>query len=443
MEKGPGLIVRRVFPGSIGSKLGVKPGDRILSINGSNLRDEIDYRFLLADKVVRIRIFDESQGRGREVRLRKNWDDGMGLEFEPPHIRSCNNRCLFCFVDQLPSGLRRSLYLKDEDYRLSFLHGSYLTLTNLVPKDWDRITKQRLSPLFISVHSTEPSLRRFLLGNPNAPDVMSQLRKLAKARIEMHLQVVICPGLNDGPSLEKTIRDLTTLYPQARSLSLVPVGLTAYRHDLFPLRLMNPAQAGGIVELSDRMRREFRREQDTYFLHLADEIYLLAERPFPAPRTYEGYPQLENGVGLTRRFLTEFKRRERFLPSSLEKERSFLLLTGKSALGIIRPAVERLNEINNLRIEAISLPNCLFGPTVTVAGLLGGRDFGDFLKRTGGKEDVLLPESALRDQEETFLDDVTIPQLRQETGRNIFPIQESASALLRFLLQSPRGKRVP
>jgi putative radical SAM enzyme (TIGR03279 family) len=442
MEKGPGLIVKRVFPRSIGSKLGVKPGDRILSINGCNLRDEIDYRFLLTDRAVRIRIFGESQGE-REVRLRKNWDDGMGLEFAPPRIRSCNNRCLFCFVDQLPPGLRPSLYIKDEDYRLSFLHGSYLTLTNLLPKDWGRITKQRLSPLFISVHSTEPSLRRFLLGNANAPDIMPQLRSLAKARIEMHLQVVLCPGLNDGPSLEKTIRDLATLYPQARSLSIVPVGLTAYRQGLFSLRPMSPTEAEEIVELSGRMRREFRREQDTYFLHLADEIYLLAERPFPAPRTYEGYPQLENGVGLARRFLTEFRRGERSLPPALEKGRDLLLLTGESALGIIRPVVNRLNEINNLRIEATSIPNSLFGPTVTVAGLLGGRDFGDFLKRMGGKADVLLPESALRDQEETFLDDVTIPQLRQETGRNIFPIRESASALLRFFLQSQTAKRVP
>jgi len=442
MEKRPGLVVRKVFPRSIGSKLGIKPGDRILSINGSSLRDEIDYRFLVVDKVVRIRIFDTSQGE-REVRLRKNWDDGLGLEFQAPPVRCCNNRCLFCFVDQLPPGLRRSLYIKDEDYRLSFLHGSYLTLTNLAPKDWDRIAKQRLSPLFISVHSTEPSLRRFLLGNPNAPHIMPLLRRLAMARIEMHLQVVICPGLNDGPSLEKTIRDLITLYPQARSLSLVPVGLTSHRQGLFPLRPMSPAAAEEIVELSDRMRRELLKEQDTYFLHLADEIYLLAGRPFPAPRAYEGYPQLENGVGLARRFLMEFKRRERFLPSSLEKGRSFLLLTGESALGIIGPAVHRLNKINNLRIEATSIPNCLFGSTVTVAGLLGGRDFGDFLKGAGGKEDVLLPASALRDGEETFLDDVTISQLRLETGRNIFPIQESASALLRFLLQSQTAKRVP
>jgi NifB/MoaA-like Fe-S oxidoreductase len=206
---------------------------------------------------------------------------------------------------------------------------------------------------------------------------------------------------------------------------------------------MSPAAAEEIVELSDRMRRDLLRERDTYFLHLADEIYLLAGRPFPAPRAYEGYPQLENGVGLARRFLAEFKRRERFLPSSLEKGRSFLLLTGESALGIIGPAVHRLNEINNLWIEAISIPNCLFGSTVTVAGLLGGRDFGDFLKGAGGKEDVLLPASALRDREETFLDDVTISQLRQETGRNIFPIQENASALLRFLLRSQTAKRVP
>ena len=442
MEKGPGLIVRRVSPGSIGSELGIKPGDRIVSINGCILRDEIDYRFRLADKVVRIQILDSSRGE-REIRLRKDWDEGLGLEFKPLPVRACNNSCLFCFVDQLPPGLRRSLYIKDEDYRLSFLHGSYLALTNLTPQDWDRITTQRLSPLFISVHSTEPSLRRFLLGNPKAPDIMPQLRRLARSRIQMHLQAVICPGLNDGPSLEKTIRDLAIFYPQAQSLSLVPVGLTSYREGLFPLRSMSPAEAERIVELSERIRREFRKKQGSYFLHLADEIYLLAGRPFPSPKTYEGYPQLENGVGLSQQFLAEWKRRERFLPPSLEKERSFLLLTGESALGILGPALKRLNEIRNLQIEAISLPNSLFGPTVTVAGLLGGGDFRDFLKRTGGKGDVLLPESALRDQEETFLDDVTISQLQQETGRAIFSVKESTSALLGFLFPSKRGKRLP
>ncbi|MFH0872278.1 MAG: DUF512 domain-containing protein [bacterium] len=439
MERSAGLVVSKISPRGIGSKLGIAAGQKILSINGLDLRDEIDYRFLLTERVVRLRILDESGGL-REVRIRKEWDEGLGLEFEGFPIRSCNNRCLFCFVDQMPPGLRRSLYHKDEDYRFSFLHGNYVTLTNLSEGDWSRVAEQRLSPLFISVHASDLGLRRFLLGNPKAPDILRQLRRLAAAHIQMHLQVVICPGLNDGLALEKTIQDLASLRPYAQSLSLVPVGLTDHRQGLFPLSLMSRTGAEEIVERSERLRAQFRRGGGDYFLHLADEIYLLAGRPFPPPRTYEGFPQLENGVGLSCRFLTEFRRRERSLPTSLPDPRSFLLLTGRLAFGVLGPVVDRLNEIRRLQVEAVPIPNSLFGSSVSVAGLLPGKDFRDFLREKGGGREVLIPESVLRDEGDAFLDDVRLPQLSRESGQSISPVNGVAS-LLRILLQprSPKG----
>jgi putative radical SAM enzyme (TIGR03279 family) len=342
-------------------------------------------------------------------------------------------------VDQLPRGLRRSLYFKDEDYRLSFLHGNYVTLTNLSEQDGDRIARQRLSPLYISVHSTDPEIRRFLLGNPQAPDLMSQLRRLAQSQIEMHLQVVICPGLNDGPSLEKTIQDLSSLRPFARSLSLVPVGLTAHRQGLFPLCPMDALQAEEVVELSRRWRRRFIRGAGEHLLHLSDEIYLLAGRPFPSPRTYDGYPQLENGVGMASRFIAAFCRREKTLPPSVEDERRFLLLTGELAFPLLRPIVDRLNEIHKLQIEAIPIRNSLFGSRVTVAGLLAGKDLVDGLKGREGAADVLIPESALRYQGKSFLDGLSLPQISRTAGRRILPVRDSIADLLRILLQPGRN----
>jgi len=438
MERSKGLVVKRVSACGIGRGLGIRTGNRVLSINGFDLRDEIDYRYLLASREVRIRFFDESKGE-QEVRVRKGWDQGLGLEFEAFPIRSCNNRCLFCFVDQLPPGLRHSLYFKDEDYRLSFLHGNYLTLTNLSERDWTRIAEQRLSPLFISVHSTDLEMRRFLLGNPKAPNIMSQLRRLAEACIQMHLQVVICPRLNDGPCLEKTIQDLATLRPHARSLSLVPVGLTAHRQGLFPLSPMRLVEAEEVVELSERYRVQFRKGGGNYFLHLSDEIYLLAERPFPHPRTYDGYPQLENGVGLSQRFMGAFRRREKSLPTSLKEERSFLLLTGEMAFRLLRPITDRLNEIRNLQVDLAPLKNSLFGSSVTVAGLLSGKDFKDFLQGRKDAAGILIPESALRDQGEAFLDDVSLPEISQGVQGKIFPVRDNIASLLRILLQSGRS----
>jgi len=431
--------VRSVSARGIGRGLGIKAGSRILSVNGIPLRDEIDYRFLMAAAEVRIRFFDDSEGEW-EVRLRRAPEQGLGLEFEAFPIRSCNNHCLFCFVDQLPKGLRPSLYFKDEDYRLSFLHGNYVTLTNLSEGDWNRIVRQRLSPLFISVHSTDLGIRRFLLGNPEAPDIMSQLKRLAQARIRMHLQAVICPGLNDGPSLERTIQDLASLRPHACSLSLVPVGLTAHRQGLFPLSALGPEEAEEILELSERYRRQFRKGDGNSFLHLADEIYLLAERPFPSPRAYDGYPQIENGVGLSQRFITAFRRREKSLPSSLREERRFLLLTGKMAFPLLLPMVDRLNQIQNLQMDVAPLENSLFGSSVTVAGLLSGKDFRDVLKGRKDAALVLIPESALRDQGGAFLDDLSLAQISPEVERKIIPVGD-ANSLSRILFASGGGLR--
>jgi len=427
--------VKGVSASGIGWKLGIRPGAQILSVNGERVRDEIDFRFLVASTPVRVRLWEEGKGE-REIRVRRVEGEAWGLEFEPFPVRSCPNRCLFCFVDQLPPGLRPSLYFKDEDYRLSFLHGNYITLTNLGREDWNRIVRQRLSPLYISVHATDPDVRRFLLGNPQAPDIMEQLQRLARARIEMHLQVVICPGLNDGSILLKTIRDLSSLRPYARSLSLVPVGLTSHREGLFPLSPLKKDEAADLVEISERYRRIFRKDGGSSFLYLADEIYLLAESPFPPPLAYDGYPQLENGVGLARRFLSAFARRERMLPGAVEGERHFLVVTGESAFPILRSVADRLNEIRNLRLEVRPLANSLFGNSVTVAGLMSGRDLLSCLREWRGPGEVLVPESALRYRGDAFLDGLSLPEISRLLGRKIHAVRDKdVSHFLRLLLR--------
>lgn len=435
---------------------GLLPGDRLLAANDHPLRDVIDFRFYAdgprATFLVR---------RGEEewtVTLRRlPGKDGFptqawGIEFVQPifdRVRLCANRCPFCFLDQLPPGLRPSLYLRDDDYRLSFLYGNFVTLTNLGPEDWERLAEQRLSPLYVSVHATEPELRRLLLGRRDLPDIREQLSRLGRLGIAAHTQVVLCPGVNDGVHLERTVGDLAGLFPTVRSVTLVPVGLTRFRQPAqpgleeatFPLRPYTSAEAHALLRWAAPRQRDFRKRWGCTFLYLADEFYLLAGRPIPSAHRYDGFPQVENGVGLVRLLLDDWARLRRRLPLERFRPRRLSLACGT----LIAPLLSRLaGEFSTLQeglsIEVIPIENITFGPTVTVSGLLTGEALRAGLRKVRG-EILFLPRVAF-DERGRMLDEVSVEALEQELGRPVF-LAERMSQVIRTLRRLEGEKCFP
>ncbi len=411
------LAISEVRPGSIASELKLEPGDRLLTVNKQPVRDVIDYHYLMADEKVLVGIVKTNKEYW-ELEIEKDYDDTLGIEFHRPvgKIKSCANKCLFCFVDQMPPGMRDSLYIKDDDYRLSFLRGNFITLTNLAKKDLERIIGQHLSPLYVSVHTTDESLRQRMMGSKNAGKVLEQLRCLAENDIEIHTQVVLCPGLNDGRQLQKTIRDLSSLWPQVRSTAVVPVGLTMFRDNLPTIEIFMPHRARKLVCSVQKMQEFFKSKYDYPLVFAADEFYLCGGLPIPGFKSYADFPQLENGVGLSRIFLEEWALAARAMPASLPAPRRATLLTGSLAEPIMAKVVAALNNIAGLTVETIVVKNNYFGHSVTVAGLLTGRDI---LSATAGCDlgDVLiLPRVLLKEEEELFLDGVSLTDIKQELG---------------------------
>ena len=406
-------MVKQIQPGSIAAEIGIEPGDRVLALNGVPVADLLDYRFYSTDEQLTVTL-DRRNGEQWLLEIEKEYDEDLGLVFAEPfgRMRRCRNRCLFCFVDQMPPGLRSSLYVKDDDYRLSFVEGNFITLTNVGDRELRRIADQRLSPLYISVHTTNPALRRRMMGHPRAGAVMDQLRYLAAADIEMHTQVVLCPGLNDGGELRRTIRDLAALWPAVRSLAVVPVGLTRFRAGLFPLRACTPAAARELIAEITALQEEFRRKWGSSFVQLADEFYLSAGQAVPPAEAYDGFPQLENGVGLARLFLDEWRAVEAGgLPGKVPPRR-VTVVTGRLGAVLLAPVAARLNRIRGLHVDLAVVDNDFFGHTVTVAGLLTGADIRKTLLGKLRGDLVVLPKTALRD-DHLFLDDMTLSELQE------------------------------
>lgn len=417
-----GLKIKAVVPESPGSQAGLLPGDRLVAIGGRPVRDIIDYYFWLAvaEPVLTVKR-DEAEFT---VRLEEDVHD-LGLSFTTPfgRVRRCANHCLFCFVDQQPPGLRPSLRFKDDDYRLSFWEGNFITLTNCTPRDLTRIIEQRLSPLYVSVHTTNPELRARMMGNPQAAKINAQLRELAAGGITLHTQIVLCPGLNDGEELDRTVCDLAALFPAVRSVAIVPVGLTRYREGLYPLRPVTRAEAVAVLAKVTAWQQEFHRRYGSRLVFASDEFYLLAGKEIPAAKEYEGFPQLENGVGLVRQFLDAWKRVERRLPARSAPCRA-LLLTGTMAVPILQSVVDRLNAVEGLDVTLLPVKNVFFGDTVTVAGLLTGQDIcaacaGAF--QAGKRPDlIIIPAAALKERK-LFLDGMTIAEVVRRLGCRVVP----------------------
>jgi putative radical SAM enzyme (TIGR03279 family) len=433
-----------VEAGSIGEELGFQPGDRLLSINGVRPRDLIDFQMLVGEEDLRLEVEDPA-GEVHVIELEKDADDGLGLAFSEAlfdGLRQCNNRCPFCFIDQQPPGHRRSLYLKDDDYRLSFLYGSYLTLTNLTAADWQRIEAQRLSPLYVSVHATDPELRSRLLVNPRAALLLDQLRWFAERRLQIHAQVVVCPGVNDGEALGRTLQDLAAFaegdWPTLLSTAVVPVGLTRFRPANDNLVPVDQAAAIAVISQVEALQEAFQNRLGSRFAWLADEWYLIAGLPLPPRSDYEDLPQRENGVGSIRGFLEELDQATAQLPTSLAVPQRLSWVVGAVVAGALEPVLDRLNRVEGLDLRLYGLPSPYWGQDLVVTGLLTGADLIQGLQGRDLGEKLLLPKLMLRQGESVFLDDMTLEQLQAQLPVPIQPVG-SAEELVAVCIRSIHG----
>ena len=413
-------VVASVESGSIGEELGFEPGDQLLSINGVRPRDLIDYRYLIVEEELTLEVRD-SAGELHCVELEKDADDGLGLGFTEAlfdGLRQCTNRCPFCFIDQQPPGHRDSLYLKDDDYRLSFLYGSYLTLTNLSDADWERIEQQRLTPLFVSVHATDPDLRSTLLENPRAGKLLQQLQWFAQRKLQIHAQVVVCPGLNDGDALLNTLRDLARFagveWPAVLSAAVVPVGLTRFRPPGDGLRAVTPEDARRVIDAVEPLQSEFQGRFGSRFVWLSDEWYLIAGRPLPPRLSYEDLPQQENGVGTIRAFLESLDEATESLPERVVEPLRSSWVVGRLVDQALATVTERLNGIEGVSLQMHGLPSPYWGQDQVVTGLLTGQDLLDGLKDQDLGDQLLLPSVMLRQGQPVFLDDMTLDQVQEQ-----------------------------
>jgi putative radical SAM enzyme (TIGR03279 family) len=432
-----GVRVLAVEPGGLAARAGLRPGDRLLRVNGQGLRDLVDFHVQAGEEALAIDV--DRGGRPCSVQLERKWGRDLGLECEPPapaEISTCANKCVFCFIHQLPPGLRKSLYVKDDDYRLSFLHGNYITLTDLPESEIERIVDLRLSPLYISVHATDPVLRHFLLGSPKTikGDLMERLRRLSAAGIRLHAQIVLCPGLNDGPHLARTVRELGELHPGVATVAVVPVGLTRHRDGLYPLRSITPAEAGATLAAIHGWQADFHARHGTRLVFAADELYLLAGEPIPPAAAYEGFAVVEDGVGLVRRFEDDFRRiAARPGRRAWRGARAATLVTGELFGPILGRLLEGLR-VPGLRTEIVAVRNEFFGRAITVAGLLTGQDVARALAGRSLGNVVLIPRVALTETKGVFLDDAAPEDLARHLAVPVVTVDSSAGGLVGALL---------
>lgn len=425
MQSENGIQIDRVCPGSQAERLGLLPGDILVSVNSQKLRDPVDFMFYGADDSIEIAV----KRNGINLSLRAEREEGreFGVDFRPFKPITCNNNCIFCFVKQLPKGLRKTLYVKDDDYRMSFLFGNYVTLTNLKKEDKKRIVEQRLSPLYVSIHATSKNVRSKLLGNAKAPDILDELKFLADNKIRLHTQIVLCPGHNDGKELSKTIHDLHCFYPYVSSVAVVPVGLTMYRRqNIMPVEKEDAKEALKIIE---SFQKRFKKRHGDPLVYGADELYIKSEIPFPPLKDYGDFPQIENGVGMVALFMNCIKKVK--IPKLLPRKRRFLTITGMSFYPFLKKFLKLLNT-EGINIDILPVENRFFGTSVTVAGLLTGRDIiKTLLDKTDSKDVVLLPDVVLREGENMFLDDITLKDMEEALGTSVKKIESTPEGLIK------------
>lgn len=405
--------IASVVPGGIAWELGLEPGDAVTAINGNEIADIFDYQYYVEDAYLEVAILTKD-GEECLLEIEKDEDEDLGIVFESSlmdEYRSCCNRCIFCFIDQMPPGMRETLYFKDDDSRLSFLQGNYITLTNMKEADLERVIRYHLSPINISVHTTNPELRCKMLHNRFAGDVLAKIGRLSEAEITMNSQIVLCKGINDGAELDRTIRELGAYLPHMESLSVVPVGVTKYREGLFPMELFSKEDAAAVLRQILGWQEYFKEKYGTCFVHASDEWFILAEEEFPPESYYEGYGQLENGVGMMRLLIDEVGERLSELAGDA-RQRVVSIATAKLAYPTIRQLADALmRKFPNVKVQVFCIVNHFFGENITVSGLLTGQDIRAQLAGQSLGAELLLPENVLKADEAIFLDDISLKEL--------------------------------
>lgn len=421
--------ISKILAGSIAEEVGIEVGDKLLSINDNKVKDIIDYKYLIVDEYVVLEV-EKKEDEIWEIEIEKDYGEDIGIEFKDPMMdkpRSCHNKCVFCFIDQLPKGLRNTLYFKDDDSRLSFLQGNFITMTNMSDEDIDRIIKYRISPVNVSVHTTNPELRRKMMNNRFAGNIYERLKKLADSKIKMNSQIVLCPGYNDGEELERTIEDLYKLYPYINNIAVVPVGVTRFRkeNNLINLELFNEKSASEQIARIGKLQEKYVSKVGEPFVRLSDEFYVLAKKEIPDERFYSGFEQLEDGVGVVRSFRDNIDRSLKELKKDIEGR--YTIITGTLAYDEILNASKKIMDVNkNLIIDVKKIINNFFGDTITVAGLLTGKDILEQLADGEVQEYVIMADNMFRkgyelgeDKELIMLDDITVGELEEKLNRKV------------------------
>lgn len=437
------IPVMSVVSGSIAEEAGIEPGDFLLQINGQKIGDIFDYRFLIADEELVVEV-EKPDGEIWEIDIEKEQYEDLGVEFEDGLIdeaKSCTNKCIFCFIDQLPKGMRETLYFKDDDSRLSFLSGNYVTLTNMKKNDIDRIIRYRMSPINVSVHTTNAELRKSMLGNRFAGDIVERIRRLVDGGIEVNCQIVLCRNINDGDELDKTILELGVMYPGVKSISIVPVGLTRWRSGLCELTPYDAGSSAEVLERVSLLQQKLLEEHETRLVYLADEFYIMAGRTLPEYNEYEDFPQIENGVGLVSMLRHEFYE---YLEETASKQpdynfkeagRSVSIATGVSASNFIEEMAKELEKrYNGLKISVYPIKNNFFGENVTVTGLLTGTDIIEQLKYRELGTELLLSRNMFRSGEEVLLDDCNIETLCKELNVRVTIVDNNGEDFIKKAL---------
>ncbi len=438
-----GHIIKRIIEGSIAEELEIISGDKLLTIDGEVPEDIFDYQYMIMNEYIEL-LIEKADGEQWLLEIDKEESEDLGMEFENglmDEYRSCHNKCIFCFIDQMPEGMRETLYFKDDDSRLSFLQGNYVTLTNMTDKDVERIIKYRLSPINISFQTTNPELRCKMLHNRFAGEALRKVDKLYEAGITMNGQIVLCKGINDGPELERSIRDLTAYLPYLESVSVVPVGLSKHRQGLYPLEAFNSHDARQVLELIHRWQKELYQKWKLHFIHASDEWYMLAGQELPEAKYYDGYLQLENGVGMMRLLLDEFDAALPDFPAGDGRQEaaaanSLAIATGRLAYPFISRMAERMKaRYEGLEIYVYPITNDFFGEQITVSGLLTGQDICTQLKERELGCRLLLPANVLRSGEDVFLDDFTVAELEKALQVPIDIVKSSGHDFIEAILK--------
>ncbi len=429
--------ILRVLPDSIAEELQIEPGDHLISINGRAVKDIFDYTFLSEDEYLEILIKKKS-GEEWLLEIEKDEDESLGLEFESELMdgyNSCRNKCIFCFIDQMPKGMRDTLYFKDDDSRLSFIQGNYVTLTNVSDDDIDRIIRYNMTPINISFQAMRPETRCLMLRNRFAGDILEKTKRLTEGGIFVNGQIVLCKNVNDGEELEYSLEVLSGLCPMVKSVSVVPVGLTKYREGLYPLEPFEKKDAIQVLEQIRRWQKLMRKRHGIGFVYASDEWYLLAEEDIPDDSEYDGYPQLENGVGMLRLLQTEVEEYLKDKPGDLRK-RTLSIATGRLACGFIHKAVSMIQEkYPNAEVKIFAVNNEFFGEQITVSGLITGQDLIKQLKGAGLGEKLVIPVNMLRAGEQVFLDDITVKDIERELGTRVVPADADGASFCIAILE--------